>query len=149
MTVQDKFTGLMNAVRSVSGTSDLLNVELATKVLTNVEKIDIKINEPYIGPLNDIAHSSLLFAQGEGNAAVSMEKQAAPMDGAWFLVLTIVTRINGGRKWQFAFSDNSARGFLRSYNSGIWTSWNKLGGVRKPALSAFFHTLRGGVAYVA
>mgnify|MGYP001852017912 CR=1 FL=1 len=149
MTVQDKFTGLMNAVRSVSGTSDLLNVELATKVLTNVEKIDIKINEPYIGSLNDIAHSSLLFAQGEGNAAVSMEKQAAPMDGAWFLVLTIVTRINGGRKWQFAFSDNSARGFLRSYNSGIWTSWNKLGGVRKPALSAFFRPLRGGVAHVA
>ena len=139
----------MNAVRSVSGTSDLLNVELATKVLTNVEKIDIKINEPYIGSLNDIAHSSLLFAQGEGNAAVSMEKQAAPMDGAWFLVLTIVTRINGGRKWQFAFSDNSARGFLRSYNSGIWTSWNKLGGVRKPALSAFFRPLRGGVAHVA
>lgn len=58
MTVQDKFTGLMNAVRSVSGTSDLLNVELATKVLTNVEKIDIKINEPYIGSLNDIAHIS-------------------------------------------------------------------------------------------
>ena len=119
----------MEAVRGVTGVNGLLSMAMATSALNNLERFEIKTNEVYRGSLNNIDHSSILFVTGEKGQAASVQSQNVPVDGKWWLVLTITSINGGGRKWQFAAPDSDSMLFFRVKPGGNnWLPWSELGG---------------------
>lgn len=118
----------MDAVRGVTGASGLLNMAMATDGLNNLERVKISLNEMYTGSLDNIDHSSILFVTGEGNSGASVRDQKTPFDGAWWIVLSLVSTNGGGRIWQFAMPDSQNMIFERIQQTGTWYGWSKLGG---------------------
>lgn len=118
----------MDAVRGVTGVNGLLSMATATDALNNLERVKISLNENYTGSLDNIDHNSLLFVTGERDGSASARDQKVPFDGAWWIVLSLVSTNGGGRIWQFAMPDSQTVIFERVQRSGTWWGWSKLGG---------------------
>lgn len=128
MSVSETMKNHMDAVRGVTGVSGLLSMAIATDALNNLERVKISLNEKYTGSLDNIDHNSLLFVTGERNGSASVRDQKAPFDGAWWIVLSLVSTNGGGRIWQFAMPDSQTVIFERIQQTGTWYGWSKLGG---------------------
>ena len=150
MSLSETMKAHMEAVRGVTGVNGLLSMAMATSALNSLERFEIKTNEEYRGSLNNIDHSSILFVVGEKEQSASAQSQNVPVDGRWWLVLTITSINGGGRKWQFAASDSDLMLFYRVNSGGDhWFPWSKLGGeVTKRLLFSLVPRI-GGACYAA
>lgn len=128
MSVSETMKNHMDAVRGVTGASGLLSMAMATDALNNLERVKISLNEMYTGSFDNIDHNSILFVAGEGYSGASVRDQNAPFDGAWWLVISLVSTIGGGRIWQFAMADSQNGVFERRKSGVTWRNWSKLGG---------------------
>lgn len=162
MTLNSEMKDHMDAVRKITGVSGLLSLASSTDVLKQLSGIRLGLNDYYTGSLDDIEDSSILFVTGPSqangaNKAVSVKDQNSPVDDAWLIVLTFVSPLGGGRKWQIAIPDNACKAFLRIGNSKLMLNWINLGGGSKcfPKISKRFNVLlsptkqEGGVTLVA
>lgn len=151
MSLNETMTGLMSAVRGVSGLSNKLSVDEATSALNQVSGF-VDHGIIFAGDANNLVETGVWSNHGAVfNSPVlgqwGVFSVYAPSKGKDF-VKQEWTSINNGATYVRMYDP----GIVSGTGKGTWTAWIKLGGVLNRALSAFKHMvapLTGGVAYVA
>lgn len=148
MSVSEKMTGLMNAVRGTSGVSSKLDVDDATSLINQIARINITLkgHAADLDAIDDGVSPSLAFIAQDAKTFspwVSATDSHVPVDGRKWLVFS--TGKKEIRKWQLALSDNPVELYSRCWIDDPWTDWKKLGGVVK-ALPSVLLPVRGCAA---
>ena len=134
MSLNDEMTGLMNAVRQQTGTSDKLSLDEAAALLKDfkgLRKNDIQYGE-LTSNLTEPGwyHSAGRYLSGKpANVADQDDVEVA------------VIKDSKNNVAQLFFVNGIVWG--RALVSNNWTPWNKLGGVAKALLCALFPQLGG------
>lgn len=203
MNVSEKLTGLMNVIRSMSGTTDKLSVDDAMNIASSAGQWGVRVPnliEESAAEYKSFSGKDYQYASGAvkagtkyttsidvKNASIDVKILVALYDRSWKWDNAIKSRVQKDGHLQLTFTpdqDGFAQlsilatdeksSFSCDYAKAMWNEGdyapytsstkpytvdslaerltaleNKLGGVRKPVLSAFFRFLKGGVAYVA
>lgn len=147
MSLQDKMANLMGSVRAVSGTSEKLGIDDASKVLDNTS-VFTDHGIVSAGSANDLTEAGMYSIQNNVTDG--------PTD-PWGMLTVFTSKKANNHYVRQDFSASSGGVFsrlgIKANNQGLkWGPWNKIGGGRNPLLSAVKGLLtprKGGVAYVA
>ena len=145
MSLNDKMTELMNAIRSVTGTNEQLKIDEAVNELKAVSGF-VDHGDIFKGDANNLTETGIWTNRGALGHL--------PESGPWGVLTVYAPHKGTGYVKQEWTSANDAATFVRINvpSNGSWTAWKKLGGVRNPLLPAIKRLLtpvEGGVAYVA
>lgn len=142
MSVMEKMDGLMNAVRSVTGVSELLNMAMATDTLNNAKGGLLPTRTVTIGKDDDLDNfteqGQFLIKNSTGTDNLDTQHDLCTSNG-WGSLFVFENPVYVN---QVMIDNNQNPAFIyhRSKNmldNSPWTAWFKLGGVINPVLSVF------------
>lgn len=145
MNASETLKNHMDAVRGVTGVSGLLNMAMATDALNQVGAFtDHGVISS--GSINDLTQAGMYSIQNNVSDC--------PSGDPWGMLTVFTSKKAGYHYIKQDFSGSKGTVYTRlgvkvNYVDTTWKPWLKLGGVINPVLSAFFHSLKGGIAYVA
>lgn len=144
MSISDKMTGLADAVRNVSSTAGKLDIDDMKNVVSQLGSFHDFGAVADGTDANDFTHNGMYRINDQ-----TLYKNIPESFGV--LVTFAPDHENAYILQLYATASNNL--YYRTKNGGFgWGSWNRLGGVISPVLSAFKQVaapLMGGVAYVA
>lgn len=127
MSLSEKMTGLMNAVRGVSGLSGELSVDEATSALNQVSGF-VDHGVIFAGDANNLTETGMWSNRGTVSNS--------PVLGQWGVFAVYAPSKGKDFVKQEWTSINNTATYVRIYDPGIdsetgkgsWTAWTKLGG---------------------